>query len=602
VQHTGSADAVLLRLHDPAGQLLAEHTQPLAASGATSHTFDVPHPALWWPHGLGAQPRYHVSAELLRSGTVADTRALHIGVRSIRLDQGPVAGERGSAFTFVVNGRPMFISGANWIPADNFLPRIDAARYRAWVQRALHANFSMLRVWGGGIYEDDAFYDACDELGVLVWQDFGFGCGLYPADDAFVACVRREAEDNVRRLRHHASLALWCGNNEDYTLAESLNRHDPAERGDLRKSRFPARYLYERTLPDVVRALDPDTAYWPGSPYTPGGKSQDGSIGDRHTWDIWHGNMAPYQDYAKFIGRFVSEFGMMGWPVRETAETFYAPDETRRSPYSASAEHHNKAEGGVRRMANYVSDNLGAPTDASLESHIYFTQLMQAEALTAAYAQFRRGWGGPGRRACSGALVWQLDDCWPVSSWAIIDDQLRAKPALYALRRMCAPVAIGTDRRDGIATSWLCNDTRDDLPAVLSCAVWSLHGTRIEAATRELTCPANNVLELGAWPRPLPADAVLALRLSDRNGRVLARAAAWPRPLKHQPPVGVPQLSVSGDVVQLRAEAPVKGAWLTLPGHPLWDDNLIDLMPDDVQTLRCAQHVDQAALRVTHYV
>jgi beta-mannosidase len=253
--------------------------------------------------------------------------------------------------------------------------------------------------------------------------------------------LRAEAEAQVLRLRSHPCIALWCGNNEDYQLAHSLGAYDAAFDGDFANSAFPARAIYERLLPELCAALDPTRPYLRGSPY----QGADPTFGDRHTWDVWHGVTAPYQDYPKYIGRLVSEFGMQAAPDMATIEAFAPPEE--RYPESRTFEHHNKATGGTRRLAIYLNDNLRAP--ATLEEYVYATQLVQAEALAAAVRGWRRRWGGPGRYANAGALVWQINDCWPVTSWAFIDYALRVKPAYYALRRELAPLAVGLARGAG---------------------------------------------------------------------------------------------------------------------------------------------------------
>jgi beta-mannosidase len=243
------------------------------ASGNVRSTFKLEHPQLWYPHGYGAQPLYKLAVK------VADEiKELKLGFRDVQIVQQSVAGETGSSFFFKVNGIEMFIGGANWIPDDILLNRISDERYRERITQALHANMTMLRVWGGGIYDSDIFYDIYDELGVLVWQDFLFACRIYPAYPEFLESVKREAEANVKRLRHHTCIALWCGNNEDYQIAESVGQY--GEKGDANK--FEALEIYEKLLPDVCKRLDPTRFYWPGSPYG-GPNSFDPTIGDRHT-------------------------------------------------------------------------------------------------------------------------------------------------------------------------------------------------------------------------------------------------------------------------------------------------------------------------------
>lgn len=260
----------------------------------------------------------------------------------------------------------MFCAGANWIPADSFLPRVTKEKYKAWISLALKGHQNMLRVWGGGIYESDTFYDLCDTLGILVWQDFMFACGAYPAYPEFRTSVDREAREVVKRLRGRPCLAIMTGNNEDYAFAETTGiKWDPRceDPDEWLKSGFPARYIYEITLPAVVKELcGDDVAYKPGSPWSPGGRnSADLLIGDVHQWNVWHGSQEPYQNYKNLAGRFVSEFGMQGFPIAKTVKCFFGGDTQKQKswhPTSRIIDHHNKATGFLRRIAGYLYENI----------------------------------------------------------------------------------------------------------------------------------------------------------------------------------------------------------------------------------------------------
>jgi beta-mannosidase len=568
---------VRLELAGPGGEPLAEQTIP--AAERARHGFLVLQPQLWWPNGHGGQPLYTLRATLLGpDGASIDERALRLGLRRVRLLQEPVAGEPGTSFCFEVNGRPIFGGGANWIPADSFTTRLKADTYRELLTLAAGANMAMLRIWGGGIYEDEIFYDLCDKLGLLVWQDFMFACGVYPAHEAFVASVRAEAEAQVRRLRNHACLALWCGNNEDYQIAQSLGLYDHGSDPE-RDERFPARRIYERLLPEVCAELDPARIYWPGSAYG-GANSQDQTVGDRHTWDVWHGVMAPYQAYTRYEARFVSEFGMQAAPALATLEAVLPPEE--RHPQSRTLEHHNKAEGGPRRLAAYLSDNIRAGDD--LASYCYATQLVQAEALGHAYRTWRRRWHGPGRYAVSGALVWQLNDCWPVVSWAVVDSALRPKAALAAIRRELAPLALGLMHEGEGAALWAVNGTPEPVTATLELRRCDLAGAVEPLERRQVTLAPLAATELGV--APAPGEAVLAARLL-KGDETLARAALWPEPLKYLalPDPGLSIASLGDDRVELRVERPAKGVILDGGDGVAWADNYLDLLPDEPRTI-----------------
>jgi len=492
--------------------------------------------------------------------------------------QEPVEGEAGLSFHFEVNGHDLFAGGANWIPDDNLLERITPARYRERVAQAAAANMNMLRIWGGGIYEHEAFYEACDERGILVWQDFMFACGLYPANAEFQASVRAEAEAAVRRLRHHACMALWCGNNEDYMIAESQGLAGPG----IPAERFEARAIYEKLLPEVCAALDPDRAYWPGSPFTPGGdvKSSDVTVGDRHSWEVWHQQMLPYQNYAEVQARFVSEFGMQSFPSLALFESVLPEDE--RFPESRTVQWHNKAGSaagpdGHRRLAVYLADNLRVGT--TLADHVYATQFVQAEAMRVAYQDFRRRWQKPGARAVSGALVWQLNDCWPVTSWALIDSSGTVKPAWHAVRRALAPLAVAVRLEAGRARLAIMNGGLEGRTLALQLRVFAMDGRELASARAAQDVPAVSCVET---TQPLPTfdePVVAELCALDDHGFELARDCAWTEPFKFYS-LGAARIDVKaeGQVLLLSSDRPVKGLWLVGNGLSL-ADNFVDIVP-----------------------
>ncbi len=574
----GAGLTVRLELFGPTQEALDAATLPVAGN-QVEHRFEVSAPQLWWPNGSGAQPLYRLVATLLREDAALDRRELRLGLRRLRLVQEPLADEPGTTFLFEVNNTPIFCGGANWIPDDSFLPRITPERYRAQVQAAADANMNMLRVWGGGIYESDAFYDACDELGLLVWQDFAFACGIYPALDWFQASVKAEAEAAVRRLRHHPSLALWCGNNEDYQVAESVGAYDPTFEGDFTQTRFPAREIYERLLPAVCAALDPTRPYWRGSPYG-GASTRDQTVGDRHTWDVWHGQMADYHDYPRFAGRFVSEFGMQSLPSMEVIAASVPPEE--RYPQSRALEFHNKATDGPRRLIAYLNDTVRIPE--RLEDYLYASQLMQAEALAAAYRGWRRRFGGPGRYAVAGALVWQLNDCWPVTSWAIVDSALRPKPAWYVIKRALAPLTVELARAANGAEVWAVNGLQSTLEAELVLRLWQLDGQPIREERRAVVLAPNQATELGRFAFDNENRPVVSAQLVVGN-QIVARAALWPEPFKYLT-LTDPELEITRldkNTLRVRANRPAKGVWLSARPEARWSDNMLDLLPGDEQ-------------------
>ncbi|HEY0946559.1 MAG TPA: glycoside hydrolase family 2 protein [Opitutaceae bacterium] len=396
----------------------------------TGGTIRIEQAQLWWPAGQGAQPLYRLEVEVLdRLGGGIGSWSRRIGLRTIALDRH--ADIWGESFQFVVNGRPIFAKGANWIPAHSFVGGLGREDYARDLRSAAAAHMNMIRVWGGGIYESEDFYDLCDELGLLVWQDFMFGCTCYPADDAFVASVRAEAEFQVKRLRHRACLALWCGNNEVW----SVNAHD------LVKPEFAAlRAAYDRvfheTLPPVVAAHDGATPYWPSSPWR-GDIAADNAAGeqrgDTHFWDVWHARH-PVKDYEKWAFRFVSEFGMQSYSSPETNATFCPPGSDG-NVFGPVMENHQKNRAGNQIILDYVSRRYRFPK--SQDDLIYLSQLNQAHCMQTGVEHYRRL-----MPRCMGALYWQLNDCWPVASWSSIEFTGRWKALHHAARRFFAPALV----------------------------------------------------------------------------------------------------------------------------------------------------------------
>lgn len=600
IENFAKANQVRLSLYDPAGQKL-DNVSLAVESPRVEHAFQVAAPQLWYPNGYGAQPRYRLVVELLDGhGQVLDSDEQRLGLRRLRVVQEPLKDAPGTSFVFEVNNIPVFCGGANWIPADSMTPRVSAEKYRAWIQRTAEANMVMLRVWGGGIYEEDVFYDLCDEYGILVWQDFMFACGFYPAHDEFLANVRAEAEANVRRLRHHPSMAIWCGNNEDYQMAESLNVYDDQAAGPYADSAFPGREIYERLLPEVCAALDPTRLYWPGSPY--GGKTVfDQTIGDRHTWEIWHGNKADYHDYPQYAGRFVSEFGMQAAPDRVMIESFTRPEE--RTVNSPVLVHHNKSVDGPQRLEHYLNLNVVPPTD--LDGYIYTTQFIQSEAVAAAVNGWRRAWKGQGAYETAGALVWQINDCWPVTSWALMDYELRAKPAYYRIRRCFAPLALSfsVDKEPQALALWAASASLTPIRATLDIQVWGFDGSLIRSEQRAVNIAPNGVTEFGDQPKHVKGSApfVVSARLLDGD-KVLARAVRWPEPAKSAayPDPGLEISPVNEHTVRIAVKRPARGVVLSAGDRLLWTDNMLDLIPGDPQIVG-AEGLTPAHVTATWY-
>jgi beta-mannosidase len=578
-----SGSSLQLVLRDPQGNLVEDAR---IKASHLEHSFTVIKPELWWPNGHGPQSLYSLEVVLERDGIVLDSRTLKLGARKLRLLEEPLTSEPGTSFVFEVNNIPIFCGGANWIPDDNFLPRVTPERYRQRLAMARDGHMNMLRVWGGGIYEDDVFYQTCDEFGLLVWQDFMFGCGVYPAHKELQMSVKLEAEQNVIRLRNHACIAIWTGNNEDYQIALSRGLYDHTQTPEDAKQ-FPARVIYERLLPEIVSRLDPNRPYKPGSPWA-GADPDDQTVGDRHAWNIWGRSALAYQHYKTEGGRFVSEFGMAAAPSMRTLRKWLPAEDL--TPSSRGFEFHIKADEGARRLNAYLTDLVPMPSD--LEGYVYSTQLNQSEALGFAYRIWRRKFGAAGHQAVGGALVWQINDCWPVTSWAIIDSEGHAKPGYYAIKRELAAVTVGLEHLgnplkpdNNGASVWAMNATLKQLDVTLELNAFGLDGTKLASESRTIKLEPNQATELGTWTPPVNEPVVIAAKLLE-GSQVRARASLFPEPYKHHLPQN-PNLEITrvdDTHLRLRVSKPAKGVWLEPTGSESgahFNDNFLDLMPGD---------------------
>ena len=399
-------------------------------------TSSIHNPKLWWPNGYGNQPLYKVQVELLdEDGTVLETITKRIGLRTLTISQ-----EKdlwGKEFAFCVNGVKIFAMGGNYIPEDCIYSRITPELQEYLLESCKRANFNCVRVWGGGYYPSDHFYDLCDEMGLIVWQDLMFACNVYDLTEEFEDNITKEITENVKRLRHHASLALWCGNNEmEMFVKQGTWVTKPTEMRDYL-------FMYERIIPEVLSEYDPDTFYWPASPSSGGSfdEPNDPNRGDVHYWEVWHGNK-PFSEYRKYFFRYASEFGFQSFPSVKTLETV-TDDPKELNPFSYVMEKHQRNYGGNGKIAKYMQAAYRYPENFS--DFVYASQLLQADGIRYGVEHYRRN-----RGRCMGAIYWQLNDCWPVISWSSIDYYGRWKALHYYAKRFFAPVMLSCEEQ-----SWM---------------------------------------------------------------------------------------------------------------------------------------------------
>lgn len=482
VLDSGTNQMVSLQVTAPDGRMFTS-SQALRGAKDCEPAVEIDSPQLWWPNGLGGQPLYAVQVDLMEAGTVVDSKAYQVGLRTIELRQ--EADKFGRSFTFVVNGQPVFAKGADWIPADSFPTRISDVQLEGLIRSAAEVHQNMLRVWGGGFYEEDRFYDLCDRYGILLWQDFIFSCSIYPLNEAeFLENVRVEVVENVRRLRHRASLALWCGNNE---MEEGWVHWgwDRPENDDL-KAAYDQ--FFHHTLPAWCEVEDPDTAYWPSSPSSnvpfenPRGQRQ----GDAHYWEVWHGRM-PFTAYRYQFPRFMSEFGFQALPPLETIRTYAQEADWNMTSYIM--EQHQRNDSGNALIVAQMLETFRLPKD--FDSLVYLSMVLQAEGIRYGVEHWRRH---PDR--VSGTLYWQLNDCWPVASWSSLDYFGRWKALHYAARRFYAPLMLSIEDAPPRQSVYLTSDLRERWLGFLTWELTTLDGEVLTAGQAEVEMAPFGVMKL----------------------------------------------------------------------------------------------------------
>lgn len=560
----------------PDGQVYTEKTEGCIV---------IDNPKLWWPNGYGSQPLYTIRAELVERAdgeeAVLDVWERRIGLRTVTVDT--EADEWGNRFAHQVNGLHIFAMGADYIPEDCLFGRISRERTRRLLEDCVAAHHNSIRIWGGGYYPDDYFYDICDELGLLVWQDFMFACSSYELDDDFEKEIREEITQNVRRLRHHACLGLWCGNNEMETQTlDGCWKPSPKQKCDYLK-------IFEYIIPQIVKKEDPQAFYWPSSPSSGGNYDNpwDENRGDTHYWDVWHGSK-PFTAYRNYHFRYLSEFGFQSFPCLKTVESFTEPAD--RNIFSRVMEMHQRNRAANGKILDYLSQTYLYPKD--FDSLLYASQLLQAEAIRYGVEHFRRY-----RGRCMGTVVWQLNDIWPVASWASIDYYGRWKALHYAERRMFAPVLLSCEEKGELNGRPSCVEERK-APIEKSAALHVANETWEEVkgiVFWELRRPDASVICEGSQEvlvKPFSGEWLPVLDFSDReelecyisyrlklpDGEISSGTSLFTAP-KHfcfQNP-GL-SLSVEGDRLRVRAQAYAKSVEIVpVNGEARFSDNYFDM-------------------------
>ncbi len=579
----GTRSAAFIVRHK--GRKIADAIAPVRAGKAkaeiTIHT-----PRLWWPAGMGDQPLYDVEVELLDAdGALLDTDSRRIGLRTLEVVQ--KKDKWGTSFQFEANGVPFFAKGANWIPAEAVWHDVTEADYQRLLEDALAVNMNFIRVWGGGIYEEEIFYYLCDEMGLCVWQDFAFACAAYPAfDEAFNANVKVEIEQNMRRLRHHPSIAIWCGNNEvEGTVVDD-------EWSDTTMSWADNKLLFDRVIGKVARAVDPDRLYWPSSPHTPGGNRRevnDPTRGNAHLWQVWHGKEG-FDWYHTSGHRFVSEFGFQSFPEPRTVKAYTASgDQNITHPIM---EHHQRSPIGNSKIMNTMLEWFRMPRD--FDATLWLSQIQQAMAIKTAVEHWRRS-----MPRTMGAIYWQLNDCWPVASWSSIDYFGRWKALHYEAARFFAPEMLSgkLDAKTGIVDVFVVSDALKAQAGTFRWRLTTVDGQEIVAMSERIKLPVNaskriERIDLSEMIELFGADnLMLWMDLTVRGRRVSSDLilCAKPKQLELLDPritAKVKRLAEGVFEVILKAKRPALWTWVELKGvEGIFSDNFIHLPAGEERTI-----------------
>lgn len=530
---------------------------------------DVPQPRLWWPNGYGEPYLYHALFQLVdENNNVLDKTGTHFGIRTVKLLR--EQDDTGESFIFEINGHKIFSKGANWIPADNFIPRIPNERYEKLLELAAAAHMNTIRVWGGGIYEQEIFYNLCDRLGLMVWQDFMFACGEYPEVESFADNVRCEAEYVVKKLRNNPSIVMWCGNNEcEYLFCNENSGRQPDD--------MKGAGLFRDIIREVCETHDETRPYWRSSPFG-AGHPNDESNGNHHQWDVWS-NWKDYEQYGDVTARFVTEFGFQAPPHRKTFESVTVKND--RHFQSRVLEHHNKQVEGTERLYRFQAAHYAIKNE--YEEFIYRGQLVQAEALKYAVEHWRSR-----KFKTAGSIFWQLNDCWQVSSWSVIDSDLRPKAAYYYSKRFFAPVLASIHYAAGKYIFRITNDRLTPVDGTIVVDLHTVRGRKKQLFKKQLSVNANvsvvaAEMDVSTLPVSDSKTEYIRVRFNTNNEVIAENRYFFVAPKHFNFPSGKVKLKISREghqtySVALTAPVFVKDVQLDFDdGMTVFSDNFFDI-------------------------
>ena len=534
--------------------------------------FEINNPRLWWCNGMGEPHLYNLKFELLKAKTIIDKKTETIGIRTIELIQEPDS--IGKSFYFKLNGKPVFVKGANFVPTDNFLPRVTEQNYRGLIEEAVWANFNMLRVWGGGIYESDDFYNLCDEKGILVWQDFMYSCTMYPGDSNFISTAEKEAIDQIIRLRNHPSLAIWCGNNEvdngwkDWGWQQQF-KYSQKDSSEIWQNYL---HLFEEILPRLLETYDGTRNYHPSSPTYGWGHKENFTQGDSHYWGVWWGH-EPFEIFNTKVGRFMSEYGFQALPNIKSIQQF--ADSTELYISSASMKAHQKHPTGFETIDEYL--NKEYKTTRSFEDYIYLSQLAQAYGITTAIEAHRRA-----KPYCMGTLYWQLNDAWPVTSWSSIDYYGRRKALHYFVKEAYKPIIISTIAEKDSLSVYVISDLLESENLTINISYQNFNGKALHTEKKQITVNNNSqiVYKIPIQSKDLQ-NSFLYINLFKNEKLIDDEFYYFVKPKELHLPKANINIKIKGTSITLQSDILAKNLELISNLEGSFSDNYFDLLPNE---------------------
>jgi beta-mannosidase len=585
-----------LTVFNPAGSIAAHTELDFSTVNNISTVLKIKPVSLWWPASYGSQPLYTFKTELFSGNQLLETSLKKFGIRTVYLNQSP--DDIGSSFEFIINNRPVYVRGASWIPASLLVGSSTDSDYEKLLTIAKEANINMLRIWGGGIYETEVFYNLCDRLGIMVWQDFAFACAYYPDRSWFTQMIKTEAVQNITRLRNHPSLALWCGNNEIDWM------HSTGRIG--RGKKFYGKDIYHKTLPQLVHELDPDRDYIPSTPLGPAKNPNDPSTGTVHQWNVWSG----FEPTDNFITspqktpRFVAEFGFQSLPCRKTLEDFLPAEELY--PASNELEKHNYQPNGSARLHYYLNELFRPPKN--IGEFIYLSQLTQARAIRKNVEHLRSN-----SDVNSGALFWQFNDCCPATSWSCVDYQGRPKALYYYAKRFFSPVITTVSAQYNLPPAFLrkqegrplektitsltasiINHSTEPLTGFFTCRLCDMNLKPIDEHKRPVSISPDGITSFSlpqSFVRPGRPENCFLYLLLENDKTVIAQNSFFYLPDKYidWPAAKIvmqnEQLNDYNWLLRLKASSAIKDIYIEMPFDAELSDNFFDLLTDKPKTV-----------------